>query len=56
MVSLGIESNMQALGADTIEKRQFLASKVNRERLVNNPVALSDNDIARIFDFKAESC
>ena len=56
MVSLGVVADMKALGADTVEKRQFLASKVNRERLGNNPVVLSDGDIARIFDIEPVSC
>lgn len=56
MTSLGVETDMQAIGADTVEKRRFLASKVNRERLANNPVVLSEVDIARIFEIDTAQC
>ena len=56
MASLGAEPDMRAVGAETAAQRALLASKVNRERLGNNPVALSDADIAGMFGLEAEPC
>ncbi len=56
MASLGAEPDMRAVGAKTIDQRALLASKVNRERLGNNPVALSDADIAALFDLEGATC
>ncbi len=49
VASLGVETDMSTLGADTHEKRRFLSTQVNLERLSNNPVNLTERDIAEIF-------
>lgn len=54
MQSLDVEPDMKRIGANTVEARAFLASKVNRERLGNNPVALSETDIAEIFELESK--
>ena len=54
MQSLDVEPDMKRIGANAVETRAFLASKVNRERLGNNPVALSETDIAEIFELESK--
>jgi len=51
MWDIGVEPEMSNIGADTPNARKEMASKVNMERLGNNPVNLSDVDIAKVFDF-----
>ena len=46
---LEVEDRMELLGLDTVEKRLLVASRVNAERMGNNPVDLSDA-IPRIFN------
>jgi alcohol dehydrogenase len=55
VTSLGLETDMSKLGAASEEQRTFLSRQVNLERMGNNPVQLSDKDIARIFDLKGKN-
>ena len=48
--SLGIVCDMKVLGADKVHQRAFIAGQVNQERLGNNPIAFSAQDIAEIFE------
>jgi len=48
--SLGVNPSFDSVGADSIETRSLLAKKVNLERLSNNPVVLSDDDLSLIFN------
>jgi len=50
MQSIGVEPDMKRLGIDTQKKRQFIAEKVNSERLSNNPVRLTQAAITEIFE------
>ena len=45
-----IETDMARIGADTVEKRDFLSRQVNMQRMSNNPVNLTDENIKMIFD------
>ena len=47
---LGLECNMEKLGLTTISSREEIAKKVNLERLKNNPVILTDENICEIFN------
>ena len=49
MSSIGIESDLVKMGADTVEKRKFLSEQVNMERMSNNPSKLDGSDITEIF-------
>lgn len=49
LADLGVETDLAAIGADTVEKRQFLSQQVNIERLSNNPVTLGQAQIDRVF-------
>jgi len=51
MEKIGVEPEMHNIGANSTDSRREMASKVNIERLRNNPVDLSESDIANIFDF-----
>lgn len=46
---LGVETDLSAIGADTIDRRKFLSDQVNTERLYNNPVSFDGPDIATLF-------
>jgi len=49
MTSLGAEPLMEKLGADATDQRLFLSKQINMQRMSNNPVALSPNNIEKIF-------
>lgn len=51
MRSIGAEPDMVKMGADTAKQRRFLSQQVNAERMGNNPVNLSPEDIADIFNY-----
>ena len=48
--ALGLEPSMEKLGISTREKRQEIAKNVNLERLKNNPVLFSKEDICDVFN------
>jgi len=52
---LGVEPNMEVLGASTEQSRGFAASCVNVERLNNNPVLIDNNAIQLIFNLNKKS-
>ena len=41
---------MEKLGLNTISSREEIAKKVNLERLKNNPVVLTKENISQIFN------
>ena len=49
MVKIGVEPDMQKMGAVTNEQRSFIPLQVNLQRLGNNPVMLGDKELTRIF-------
>lgn len=49
MSSLGISTDMIALGIKSADQRVFLSKQVNMQRMYNNPVALTDVHISSIF-------
>jgi alcohol dehydrogenase class IV len=49
MGALGVDPDMEQMGAATPEQRRFLSGQANMQRMSNNPVALDDVAIARIF-------
>ena len=49
MKKIGVEPEMKMLGVNTIEDRLFASKQVNRERLKNNPMRFSKQNIAKIF-------
>lgn len=49
MAGVGAEPMMENLGADSTEQRRFLSQQVNMQRMSNNPVALSEAQIAKVF-------
>ena len=48
--SVGVEYSMEKLGVNTKLKRKEIAENVNQERLKNNPVSFSRDDINEIFN------
>ena len=50
VIDLGLECNMEKLGLNTISSREEIAKKVNLERLKNNPVVLTKENISQIFN------
>jgi alcohol dehydrogenase len=48
--SVGLATDLAAVGAVTPEDRAALAASVNAERLGNNPVTFSDLELARLLD------
>ena len=44
-----IETDMALIGADTVEKRDFLSRQVNMQRMSNNPVNLTNENKKMIF-------
>ena len=44
-----VESSLEAMGADTIDKRAYLAKQVNMQRMSNNPIKLTSKQIEEIF-------
>ena len=48
--NLGLEVSMEKLGASSKEARREIAQGVNLERLKNNPVSFSEEDIHDIFN------
>ncbi|MDB0052934.1 phosphonoacetaldehyde reductase [Ascidiaceihabitans sp.] len=48
--SLNVESDMAAIGADTVEKRAYLSKQVNMQRMSNNPVGLTQAHVSQIFN------
>ena len=50
VLDLGVESSMEKLGAKMQIDRYEIAKKVNLERLKNNPVSLSKQNIDEIFN------
>ena len=51
VLGLGLECRMDKLGLNTPIAREQIARKVNLERLKNNPVILTEENICDIFDF-----
>ena len=51
VLSLGLECRMEKLGLNTPSAREQISRKVNLERLKNNPVILTEENICEIFDF-----
>ena len=49
-MGLGLECRMEKLGLNTKSARERVAKKVNLERLKNNPVNLSEENICEIFN------
>ncbi len=49
LVRLGVEPDMQKMGAITNEQRSFIPLQVNLQRLDNNPFILGKKEISRIF-------
>ena len=50
VMGLGLECRMEKLGLNTKIARERVAKKVNLERLKNNPVNLSEENICEIFN------
>ena len=50
VLSLGLECRMEKLGLNTPSAREQISRKVNLERLKNNPVILTEENICEIFD------
>ncbi len=50
VMDLGLECSMEKLGLTTISSREEIAKKVNLERLKNNPVVLTKENICQIFN------
>ena len=46
---INVESEMSAIGANTVETRAFLSKQVNMQRMSNNPIALTEAQIKNIF-------
>jgi len=46
---INIESDMEKIGANTAEKREFLSKQVNMQRMSNNPVGLTQAQTNKIF-------
>ena len=51
VIGLGLECRMEKLGLYSPSAREQIARKVNLERLKNNPVILTEENICDIFDF-----
>ena len=49
VLNLGLECKMEKLGLDTTKARLEIVKKVNLERLKNNPVILTEENICEIF-------
>ena len=47
---INVESDMSIIGADTEEKRDFLSKQVNMQRMSNNPVGLTREQIRQVFN------
>ena len=47
---INVESDMSAIGADTVEKRAFLSKQVNMQRMSNNPVRRARAHVNKIFN------
>jgi alcohol dehydrogenase class IV len=47
---ISVESDITNMGADTTSKREFLSKQVNMQRMSNNPVGLTHEQISQIFD------
>ena len=50
VLDLGLECKMEKLGLDTIRARLEIVKKVNLERLKNNPVIFTEENICEIFN------
>ena len=50
VLDLGLECKMEKLGLDTKKARLEIVEKVNLERLKNNPVILTEENICEIFN------
>ena len=50
VLELGLENSMEKLGANTKLERNKIAKNVNKERLKNNPIILSNSNINEIFN------
>ena len=48
--SLGCATRLQELGIRTKDQRELIAQSVNRQRLANNPRAVSTRDLHAILD------
>ena len=49
MERIGVEPMMESCGANTPNQRRFLSEQVNAQRMSNNPVALNELQIKKIF-------
>lgn len=49
MRRIGVEPMMELCGAESTSQRQFLSEQVNAQRMSNNPVALNELQITKIF-------
>ena len=47
---INVESDMSIIGANTEEKREFLSKQVNMQRMSNNPVGLTGEQIRQVFN------
>ena len=50
LASIHVESEMEKIGVDTIEKKYEIIESVNLQRLENNPVKLTDDDLKNVFN------
>ena len=50
VLDLGLECRMEKLGLDTTKARLEMVKKVNLERLKNNPVIFTEENICEIFN------
>jgi alcohol dehydrogenase class IV len=46
---ISVEGDIVKIGADTVERREFLSKQVNMQRMSNNPVGLDTTHIKQIF-------
>ena len=49
---IGVEPSMEVMGINTNIRKSFAANQVNIERLSNNPVSITDKQIASIFNIQ----
>ena len=50
VLDLGLECRMEKIGLETKAEKEQIIKKVNFERLKNNPVVLTNEDICEIFN------
>lgn len=50
LTTINVEKDLSLMGADTHEKRKFLSKQVNMQRMSNNPIGLTKEQVKQIFD------